>query len=148
MLFRSKVSQDRVSQLEAQLKEAPNPNDLASTQQQADAVRAQLTQATEQIKVSQDRVSQLEAQLKEAPNPNDLASTQQQPNKAFGQTTEQFGASEGRVGRLEAQLNQAPNLTQQEGKNISPVRSVTPPCEAISCSVALSPRSDPGTVRR
>ena len=141
----------RVGQLEAQLKQAPTPDELTSTRQQADKLRGQLGQATEQLKASQDRVGRLEAQLKQAPTRNEPTSTRQQADKLrgqLGQATEQLKASQDRVDRLEAQLRQAPSLTQQEAENISSVTSTTPSCEAVSCSFALSPRADPGAARR
>ena len=166
----------RVGQLEAQQNQAPSRDELTSTQQQAENLRGQLGQATEQLKASPDRVGQLEAQLKQAPSRDELTSTQQQPDELLaqameqlkasqdeltstqqqadelrgqlGQATEQLKASQDRVDRLEAQLRQAPSLTQQEAENISPVTSTTPSCEAVSCSFALSPRADPGAARR
>jgi exonuclease VII large subunit len=102
---------DRVGQLEAQLKQAPSPDELAAARQQANELRGQLGQGTEQLKVSQDRVGQLEAQLKQAPSPDELASARQQANELrgqLGQATEQLKVSQDRVGQLEAQLKQAP----------------------------------------
>jgi BMFP domain-containing protein YqiC len=52
-----KSSQDRIAQLEAQLKQTPNPAALDTARRQ---------------EASQDRIGQLEAQLKQAPNPADL----------------------------------------------------------------------------
>ena len=47
----------------AWIKQPPTRDDLISAQQQADELRSQLGQATEQIKASQARTSQLEAEL-------------------------------------------------------------------------------------
>ena len=58
----------RVGQLEAQQNQAPSRDELTSTQQQAENLRGQLGQATEQLKASQDRVDRLEAQLRQAPS--------------------------------------------------------------------------------
>src|SRR5690349_9704036 len=86
------VVMDRVGRLEAQLKQAPNRDELTSTRQQADELRRQLTQATEQLTASQDRVSQLEAQLKQAPNRDELTS-----DELLAQATEQVKASHERL---------------------------------------------------
>jgi chromosome segregation ATPase len=67
-----KTSQGRISQLEAQLKQAPSAADLDKAGKQEEGLRAQLAQATEQLKTSQGRISQLEAQLKQAPSAADL----------------------------------------------------------------------------
>ena len=147
----SRRQQDHVRRLEVQQDQAPSRDELTSTQRQADELRGQLAQATDQLKASQDHVRRLEAQLKQAPNRDELTSTRQQADKLsgqLGQATEQLKASQDRVDRLEAQLRQAPSLTQQEAENISPVTSTTPSCEAVSCSFALSPRADPGAARR
>jgi hypothetical protein len=61
-----------VSQLEAQLKQAPSAADLDKAGKQGDELRAQLTHAAEQLKASQGRISQLESQLKQAPSAADL----------------------------------------------------------------------------
>src|SRR5439155_791233 len=63
-----KASQGRISQLEAQLTQAPGAADLDQAGKQGAELRAQLAQATEQLKASQGRISQLEAQLTQAPS--------------------------------------------------------------------------------
>jgi exonuclease VII large subunit len=69
-----KSSQDRISQLEAQLKQSSSSADLDKARQQGDELHSQLGQATERLKSSQDRISQLEAQLTSAVN-DDQANT-------------------------------------------------------------------------
>jgi hypothetical protein len=108
-----KASQDRVAQLEAQLKQAPALGDLDKARKQADDQRAQLSQASEQLKASQDRVAQLEAQLKQAPALGDLDKARKQADDQraqLSQASEQLKASQDRVAQLEAQLKQAPAL--------------------------------------
>ena len=51
-----KTSQGRISQLEAQLKQAPSAADLAKSGKQGEELRTQLAQATEQLKTSQGRI--------------------------------------------------------------------------------------------
>jgi predicted nucleic acid-binding Zn-ribbon protein len=140
-----------VDRLEAQLKQAPSRDELSSTRQQAEKLRGQLGQATEQLRASQDRVGRLEAQLKQALSRNERTLTQQQAETLrgqLGQATEQLKASQDRVGQLEAQLKQAPSRIQQEAKSNSAGTSTTPSCEAVGCSFALSPRADPGAAGR
>jgi len=107
-----KASQDRISQLEGQLKQAPSAADLDKAGKQGDELRAQLTQATEQLKASQGRISQLEGQLKQAPSAADLDKAGKQGDELraqLTQATEQLKASQGRISQLEGQLKQAPS---------------------------------------
>src|SRR4029077_434066 len=67
-----KASQERVAQLEGQLKQAPAAGDLDKARKQGDELRAQLSQGAEQLNAAQERVAQLEAQQKQAPAVGDL----------------------------------------------------------------------------
>jgi predicted RNase H-like nuclease (RuvC/YqgF family) len=107
-----KTSQGRISQLEAQLKQAPSAADLDKAGKQGAELRAQLTQATEQLKASQGRISQLEGQLKQAPSAADLDKAGKQGAELraqLAQATEQLKTSQGRNSQLEGQLKQAPS---------------------------------------
>ena len=95
----------RVGQLEAQQNQAPSRDELTSTQQQAENLRGQLGQATEQLKASPDRVGQLEAQLKQAPSRDELTSTQQQPDELLAQAMEQLKESQERFAHAMEQVN-------------------------------------------
>ena len=67
---------------------APVSESPASAGKQGAELRAQLTQATEQLKTSQGRVSQLEAQLKQAPTPADLDKSGKQGAELLAQLTQ------------------------------------------------------------
>jgi DNA repair exonuclease SbcCD ATPase subunit len=104
-----KATQDRNSQLEAEVSQRPSQDDLSSAQQQADELRSQLSQAAEQLKATQDRTRQLEAELSQRPSRGDLASAQQQADELrsqLSQTTEQLKASQVRTGQQEAELQE------------------------------------------
>jgi TPR repeat protein len=123
-----KASQDRISQLEGQLKQAPSAADLDKAGKQGDELRAQLTQATEQLKASQGRISQLEGQLKQAPSAADLDKAGKQGAELrvqLTQATEQLKASQGRIAQLEGQLKQAPSAADLDDarKEIGDLRS-------------------------
>src|SRR5580700_9298763 len=107
-----KTSQNRIGQLEGQLKQAPSAADLDKAGKQGAELRAQLTQAAEQLKASQGRISQLEGQLKQAPSAADLDKAGKQGAELRAQLTqaaEQLKASQGRISQLEGQLKQAPS---------------------------------------
>src|SRR3984893_5615340 len=76
----------------------PVVQSLAAARQQVDELRAQLTQATEQLKASQGRISQLEGQLKRAPSAADLDAGKQgaELRAQLTQATEQRKAAQGR----------------------------------------------------
>jgi hypothetical protein len=107
-----KASQDRISQLEGQLKQAPSAADLDKAGKQGDELRAQLTQATEQLKASQGRISQLEGQLKQAPSAADLDDAR----KEIGDLRSQLSAAkvivEGRKSQIDAAKSTPPSGTR------------------------------------
>src|SRR5262249_58287617 len=53
-----KATQERVAQLEAQLKQAPAAGDLDKARKQGEELRAQLAQGGEQLKAAQERRSE------------------------------------------------------------------------------------------
>ncbi len=92
--------------------QAPRRDDRLSADQQAEELRSQLSQATEQLKASQVWTSQLEAELNQRPSRDDLHSAQLQADELRSQlreAAEQFKASQVRNSQLEAELNQRPS---------------------------------------
>jgi hypothetical protein len=107
-----KATQDRNSQLEAELSQRPSRDDLSSAQQQTDELRSQLSQAAEQLKATQDRNRQLEAEVSQRPSQDDLSSAQKQADELrsqLSQAAEQLATTEDRTRQLEAELNQRPS---------------------------------------
>src|SRR5258708_356033 len=81
---------------------APVSESTASADKQGDELRAQLTQATEQLKMSQGRISQLEGQLKQAPSAADLDKAGKQGGELRAQLTAAKEMVEGRKAQISA----------------------------------------------
>src|SRR5258707_149207 len=89
--------------------QAPRRDDRLSADQQAEELRSQLSQATEQLKASQVWTSQLEAELNQRPSRDDLHSAQLQADQLRSrdpQLTERLTASQVRTSQLEAELEE------------------------------------------
>jgi chromosome segregation ATPase len=98
---------------------APVSESPASAGKQGDELRAQLSQATEQLKASQGRISQLEGQLKQAPSAADLDKADKQGEELraqLAQATNQLKASQGR-------MKQAPSAADKAGKQGDELRA-------------------------
>src|SRR5580700_1865602 len=132
-----KTSQNRIGQLEGQLKQAPSAADLDKAGKQGAELRAQLTQATEQLKASQGRISQLEGQLKQAPSAADLDKSGKQGEglrEQLTQATEQLKTSRGRISQLEGQLKQAPSAADSEKAGKQGAEQLTQATEQLKAS--------------
>ncbi len=133
---------------------APVSESPASAGKQGDELRAQLTQATEQLKTSQGRISQLEGQLKQAPSAADLhkAGKQGEGLRAqLAQATEQLKTSQGRISQLEGQLKQAPSAADLDDarKEMGDLRSQLSAAKVIvegrKSQIDAAKSSPPGT---
>src|SRR3984893_14760121 len=86
----------------------PVVESLAAARQQGDELRAQLTQATEQLKASRGRISQLEGQLKQAPSAADLDKAGKQGDELRAQLSAANVIVEGRKSQIEAAKSAPP----------------------------------------
>ena len=126
-----KTSQDRIHQLEAQLKQASGAGETNRAREQDEGLRLQLAHTTEELKAYRDRVHQLEAQLKRAPPAAELDQARKEADELRSQLAQ--ATEQGRKGRASAPTLEvtSPNESAQKKRPpLSEAEKQPPPSQA------------------